>query len=109
MLLVLAVASVVVTVEGDTTCPTPARVSEVLVPLLADTAPLDEPHRAVLAKHSDGIDVELRTGHGRSLGKRTFESTPASCEELASAIAVTIATWEAGLGGDAPTIDVAIT
>lgn len=108
MLLVFAAASVAVSVEGDTTCPTPARVSEVLEPLLAEAAPRSEAHRAVLDENHDGIDVELRSELGRLLGRKTFARVPASCDEMASAIAVTIAAWEAGLASDAPSIDVAV-
>lgn len=103
MLLALLIVGAV-TVEGDTTCPSATRVSEVLATLLT-TVDSREAHHARLREHPDGIEVELRSGLGRPLAQRTF-SRDASCEELASAIAVVIATWETGFAGDTPDIRV---
>jgi hypothetical protein len=95
-----------VTVAGTTSCPSAAEVSAVLAPLLASER-TGEPHLAHLREKADGIEVELRSERGRSLANRTF-SRESSCGELASAIAVVIATWEASLAGDAPEIRVAV-
>src|SRR5258705_10245849 len=96
MMIALLIASAV-TVEGDTTCPSAAQVSASLAPLLT-RGNAAEPHQARLHERADGVDVELRSGGGRPLAERTFARS-SSCDELASAIAVAIATSAASFAG----------
>ena len=96
---------IAVTVDGESTCPTPARVAERLSVLLADIAARDAPDHARLVERGDVIEVALDNSSGRPLARREFSRQP-SCDELASAIAVVIATWEAGLSGDSPEIEI---
>jgi hypothetical protein len=56
-----------------------------------------------LSERDDQIEVELESGAGRLLGRKVFPRQT-SCDELASAIAVAIATWEAALTGSAPEV-----
>jgi hypothetical protein len=100
----LALAAIV-TVEGDTTCPAPARVTEQLELLLASGDSRDAPDRARISATGEGLALELDSASGRTLARREF-SRQASCEQLATAIAVVIATWESSAQGVAPTLSI---
>lgn len=97
--LLLPVAAVVV--GGEATCPTPARVNEKLAQMgIGTAAPLSETSRqAVLSRNAQGLLVTLRSQEHTVLAERQF-SAQASCEDLAAAAAVVIASWEAELGSE---------
>jgi hypothetical protein len=97
-----------VVIDGDTTCPTPEQVTAALETMLSSADPGGDPHRAHLIASSDRVDIELHSSVGRLLAQRTV-TRDGSCDELASAIAVVIATWEAELAGTAPELHVAAT
>ena len=104
--LLLGVASIAVRVDGTTTCPTPEHVTARLAQLVTAGTDSAVPDHALLSERGDHIEVELESGAGRLLGRRQFSRQP-SCDELASAIAVAIATWEADLTGGAPEVAMA--
>jgi hypothetical protein len=99
------VLAAIVTVDGGTTCPTPAQVTDQVELLLADRSGRSAPDQAHLASNGDVIELELASASGRSLVRREF-GRAASCEQLAAAIAVVIATSELGDPGLEPTISV---
>lgn len=101
----LLVLAAIVAIDGETTCPTPTQVSEHLDALLTDRSRTAAPDHARLASTGDVVELELDNDSGRTLARRDF-SRQASCEQLAAAIAVVIATWEIGVAGVAPTISV---
>jgi hypothetical protein len=98
MLCALVMAGLAVIIEGDTTCPSAARVSDAVVSLLTGLEARTEPHRVRLAERDGGVEVVLSSGPARVLQTRTFPRG-SSCEDLAAAIAVVIATWEVELSG----------
>jgi hypothetical protein len=87
-----ALLATAVEVEGSTACPSPAQVSERLVPLLSTDATDGEGSHARLWQQGDEVAVELDAPDGSTIGTRRF-STTYSCADLASAIAVALATW----------------
>jgi hypothetical protein len=101
----LLVLAAIVAIDGDTTCPTPMQIGEHLDVLLADRSARAAPDHARLAATGDVLELELDSASGRTLGRREF-SRQASCEQLAVAVAVVIATWETTADGVAPTIAV---
>lgn len=102
----LLVLAAVVVIDGETTCPSPAQIREHLGVLLADQgSDHDAPDRARIAETADAVELELESASGRILGHRAF-SRQASCDQLAAAVAVVIATWETTADGVAPTISV---
>lgn len=81
-------------VVGKTTCPTPTQVNEKLARLgVSPATPLgQETHEAVLSRNAQGLLLTLRFTNQTALAERQF-SAQASCEDLAAAAAVVIATW----------------
>lgn len=96
--LLMPVATVVV--GGETTCPTPARVAEKLRAMSEGegrAALSPAPGRtAVLSRNKAGLVVTLRSADDDVLAQRQFEAR-ASCEDLAAAAAVVVASWEGEL------------
>jgi hypothetical protein len=85
-------------IAGDCTCPTPAEVRERLA-AMADSSEgktSDElaPHRAYLSGTNQSVHVELLATDGNLLAERSLDRTGA-CSDVAEAIAVVLATWEA--------------
>lgn len=88
-----------VVVGGETTCPTPARVNEKLAQMgVSPGALLSESSReAFLSRNAQGLLVTLRSKDHEVFAEHQF-SAQASCEDLAAAAAVVIASWEGELG-----------
>ncbi len=88
----------VLTLSGDSVCPSPAEVQDRLRPLLpADDAPAG---RAVtLRRNPDSLLIELRNGSGSLLADRRIPAASTTCSNLAVATAVVVATWEVELRG----------
>lgn len=81
-----------VEVEGSTSCPSAAQVSERLGSLLPPRPTGAESGRARLWSQGDEVVVQLDAADGSVVGTRRFPQTYA-CEDLASAIAVSLAAW----------------
>jgi hypothetical protein len=81
-----------VTVEGASTCPSPAAVGERLSALLppADTGARDV---ARIEPEGSGVRITLRRADGSAAGTRTLAGEH-TCDELAEAAAVIIAAWQ---------------
>jgi hypothetical protein len=88
--------SAAVTVEGSTSCPRPGAVAERLEQLLPLGRPDDLPDRAQLRQDGDDLVVLLRGGDGALLGVRRWPRT-FECNDLAAAIAVSIAAWDSDI------------
>lgn len=95
--LALGLTFVAVDVSGEGACPTPADVGRALANLVpAAAGPPEEHHSARISRTANGIHVALHGARGESLAARELASE-GSCDDLASAIAVIIAAWEADL------------
>jgi hypothetical protein len=83
-------------VQGDITCPTAGEVSEHLANLVSsDTVESPEPApHAYLSAGAGFINVELLRADGGLLAERRLDRT-APCAELAEAVAVVLAAWQA--------------
>ena len=108
VLLALWLAHPMLAIEGDSTCPTPAQVDEQLGNLAARReAGQEEPsaqHRAYLSLAERFVNVELLGPDGGLLAERQLDRS-ASCPELAQAVAVILAAWEANFSPTlAPTV-----
>jgi len=97
-LLALLFAFPVPDITGDSTCPTPPEVRERLAALAntgaGETAIEPAPHRAYLSRTDQAVHIELLDAEGRLLAERTLEPSD-RCSDLAEAIAVVLASWEA--------------
>ena len=97
-LLALWLAHPMLAIEGDSTCPSPAQVDEQLGKLAARReSGRDEPsaqHRAYLSTAERVVNIELLAPDGGLLAERKLDLS-ASCAELAQAVAVILAAWEA--------------
>jgi hypothetical protein len=86
-----------VEVVGDGDCPSVAEVTRRLGELAPARDGQGAPgHRAQLSRVEDAVHVELLSARGERLGERDL-AAGASCSDLAGAIAVVIAAWEADL------------
>jgi hypothetical protein len=85
-----ALALLGVVVEGSSTCPTPAAVTERLRALLPAGAPADVVR---LTSDGAGLRVTLLRADGSTAGSRAIAGQH-SCDQLADAAAVVIATWQ---------------
>jgi hypothetical protein len=85
-------------VTGDSTCPTPAEVREQLAALASssDRAGVAKPgtHHANVSSADSNVHVELLGLDGQLLAERTLDRA-GSCGDMAEAVAVVIAAWEA--------------
>jgi len=82
-------------VEGNSTCPRPEQVTARLGELLArpeDTAAEQAADRARLSEDGAELVVALERPGGELLGTRRF-SRSAACDDLAAAVAVSLAVW----------------
>ena len=91
------VLATVVNVEGDTACPRPAQVTSHLNQLLAPPSGApggvgDDAGRARLSEDDGDLVVVLQDPTGEVIGTRRLPRSPA-CDDLASAVAVSIAVW----------------
>jgi hypothetical protein len=92
--LVLAHLGAAVSVQGRSTCPSPQEVAAKLRPLLTDALRPDHPAEvAEVSPDPGGLAVTLWRADGSRAATRTVGGEH-SCEELAEAAAVMIATWE---------------
>jgi len=92
----LVLLAQMVSVEGTTPCPEPARVAERLAEILpTQTAVAADalPDRARLSAEGDELIIRLESAAGVLLGTRRLPLT-AACEDLAAALAVSLAAWE---------------
>ncbi len=108
VLLALWLAHPMLAIEGDSTCPTPAQVDEELGNLAARReGGREEPsaqHRAYLSMAERFVNIELLGPDGGLLAERQLDRS-ASCPELAQAVAVILAAWEANFSPRlAPTV-----
>jgi len=98
MVLALWLAHPGMEVTGDSTCPTPAEVRQQLAALAlspdGDAAARPAAHRANISSAGASIHVELLSLDGQLVAERALERT-GSCGDVAEAIAVIIAAWEA--------------
>ena len=86
-----------VEVVGDGHCPSVAEVTRRLDEMVPARAGESAPgHRAQLSRVEDAVRVELLSARGDRLGERDLAAGD-SCSDLAGAIAVVIAAWEADL------------
>ena len=97
----LALASALVTVEGETDCPTPAAVSSALESL--SPAATGTRHLARLARDDQGLHIELVDEAGHVDKTRTLEPA-GSCADLAGAAAIVISAWEGELERGRPPV-----
>ena len=93
--LLLGMVIGLVEVDGTSACPTPSQVAEELRRLLPGDAAAAEPDRARVESQGGALQVSLSSA-GRRVGTRRL-AEGGSCEDLAGAAAVVIATWEAEL------------
>ena len=90
-----AFVAMVVQAEGTTTCPDPALVATRLAGLLpASAAVADQLDRAKLWEDGGDLVIRLERADGVVLGTRRLPRTY-GCEDLASAVAVSVAAWRA--------------
>ena len=98
MVLALWLAHSGMEVTGDSTCPTPAEVREQLAALApapdGDAAVKPPLHRVNISGAGPSVHVELLDLDGQLVAERTLERT-GSCSDVAEAVAVILAAWEA--------------
>ncbi|HXJ21359.1 MAG TPA: hypothetical protein VMT03_14100 [Polyangia bacterium] len=96
--LALGLALVAVDVAGDVTCPAPPDVSRLLVemaPAAAGDRTADQ-HHVRLSRDGGGLHVRLLDPRDQQLAERDLPAAE-SCADLAHAVAIVIAAWEADL------------
>lgn len=95
-LLALWMALPVLNVQGTSTCPTPVEVSARLSNLVArgEAEPLNQAQQAYVSTQDGVVVVELRGADGAVLAERSLAQT-ASCDDLAEAAAIVLASWQA--------------
>lgn len=84
-------------VTGDSTCPTPAEVRAQLAALALATdrdSATPGAHKVNISGAGSSVHVELLALDGQLLAERTLERT-GSCSDVAEAVAVIIAAWQA--------------
>lgn len=101
LVLTLAVSASAVEIDGDGVCPAPAEVSRLLAEMMPARAGEGDstsgPHRrARLSRTEQALRVELVGAGGEPIAERRL-AVDASCDNLAAAVAVVIAAWEAEL------------
>jgi hypothetical protein len=84
-------AAPAVTVVGSSECPSPAEVAVQLAPLLPASAMV--PNIALLETRGSSVHIVLSSSDGDRIGERQLERS-GTCDELAAAAAVVIATWQ---------------
>jgi hypothetical protein len=103
VVLALWLAFPVPDITGDSTCPTPPEVRERLAVIASsgagETAVEPAPHRAYLSSTGQTVHIELLDAEGMLLAERTLEPSD-NCRDLAEAIAVVLASWEARFNPD---------
>jgi hypothetical protein len=86
-----------VEVVGDAACPDPSEVSRRLAQIAAPAGHGDAAERrARLWRDERTVHVQLMNAAGQRLGERDLDAS-ASCEDLAQAVAIVIAAWQAEL------------
>jgi hypothetical protein len=83
-------------VVGDGSCPDPVEVSRRLAQIAPAGAPDGTAGRARLSRGGNVLHVELLTTAGERLGQRDLAASE-SCDDLAAAVAIVLAAWEAEL------------
>lgn len=99
LMVVWAVTTATLKVDGNGTCPTPQQVQHQLAELLPAGARSD--HLASIHTHDATLLLELRDADGTSLASKALELRP-SCEALAEISAVVLAAWEAQFAEHTP-------
>src|SRR5690349_2658404 len=92
----LAIAMLAVELDGSSSCPTPEAVAERLRPLLPPDA--SGVGRVTLEPGPEGLRLSLMRSDGSRGGVRTLAGDH-TCDELADAAAVIIASWQDDGGG----------
>ena len=86
-------AQPMVTVQGNTPCPTPQEVASLVAALLPSVGGAGEPDVAQLEQDGQRLRVTLRRSDGAELGRRWL-SRSFACADLAAAASAVIASWE---------------
>ena len=106
MVLALWLAQSGMEVMGDSTCPTPDEIRDQLAALApapyGEAAAKPALHRVNISGAGPSVQVELLDLDGRLVADRTLERT-GSCSDVAEAVAVILAAWEAKLNPDVAT------
>ena len=79
-------------VQGTTTCPTPSEVSQHLLRVLPEAE--RQAGRATLSSRGESIDIELDGPDGGLWAERQLDRA-GSCAEMAEAVSVILAAWQA--------------
>jgi hypothetical protein len=96
VLTILQVWDLAVVVDGRTTCPSPDAVKRELEELMPPDGEPREPDLAELSREGADLHLELRRGDGSWVAVRDIAGGR-GCDDLATAVAVVIAAWEAEL------------
>jgi hypothetical protein len=103
----LALLGAVVEVGGGGTCPSPARVADLLRQLSPGLSEGPTRLRAELTEVETGLHVRLLAPDGREVAHRQLSGSP-SCEERAAAVSVMLLAWaqelEAGGALESPAV-----
>ncbi len=86
-------AQPMVTVQGNTPCPTPQEVTRLVAALLPSVGAAGQPDVAQLEQDGQRLRVTLRRYDGAELGRRWL-SRAFACADLAAAVSAVIASWE---------------
>ena len=81
-------------IQGTLTCPTPAEVSQHLARLVPESGSPGQIPRAYLSAGESFLAIELLGPEGVFLAERKLDRS-ASCADMAEAVAVILATWQA--------------
>jgi hypothetical protein len=83
-------------IQGTLTCPTPGEVSHQLARLVPEGKPSERASRAYLSAGDGFVNIELLDHQGGLMSERRLDRS-GSCAELAEAVAVILAAWQAQL------------
>jgi hypothetical protein len=89
-------AQPMVTVKGNTLCPTPLEVTTLVAALLPSVGGAGEPDMAHLEEDGPRLRVTLRRSDGAELGRRWL-ARAFPCADLAAAVSAVIASWESDI------------
>jgi hypothetical protein len=81
-------------IQGTLTCPTPGEVSQHLTRLSPERARAEQAPHAYLSSGESFVTIELLAPDGNLLAERRLDRS-GSCSEMAEAVAVVLAAWQA--------------
>jgi hypothetical protein len=84
----------VLDIQGTLTCPTPGEVSQHLTRLVPERAGAEQAPHAYLSSGESFVSIELLAPDGNLLAERRLDRS-GSCAEMAEAVAVILAAWQA--------------